>query len=294
MMRGLEAEPPPGKRGHDDGKSHDPLDISPDATPEELKAAGYQLLRSGRPGEAVKMFSRQYAADSSAAALYNTACALARDRQPGPALAVLERSIYAGYGGGEDIERDDDLESLRGRTEFRRLTRLADDLSLTWVNVIGNWAPTGMRSEVRRYERAVKAHPEAGRAWFNLGFVQLRADDAREGRESFLKAIELGYRPATSLYNQACCAAQLDMADEAIRCLERAEKLGMKLWNQAPKDDDLDPIRDDPRYRAMEDRWDRERRADEAEKRAYEKAKESGRERLYQKEKAKRTSVRVG
>ena len=46
--------------------------------------------------------------------------------------------------------------------------------------------------------------------------------------------------------------------DDAIRCLERAEALGMEVGKTAMNDDDLDPLRSDPRFQRMRERWRRE------------------------------------
>jgi hypothetical protein len=55
-------------------------------------------------------------------------------------------------------------------------------------------------------------------------------------------------------------------ADEAIQWLERAEAAGMKLSETAYHDDDLNPLRLDPRFRRMMARWSDERRAQRRER----------------------------
>ena len=251
----------------------DALKSSPNAEPDQLGSVGIALMRSGSAGLAAEAFARQYAADSSASALNNKACAEAIGGQPAKALASLERSIYAGYGDGDKLADDDDLNSLRGVKEFDRLVKLADDLSLRlgWFGLKDRdrWG-----DEMARYQRLTREQPRAGRAWFNLGFAQLRTREAEASSRSFLRALDLGYRRRTTLYNLGCAAAQAGNDDEALRYLKRAEEAGMKLADIAPGDEDLEPLRDNPRFLELVNHWDREQRREKAEKqREREKSK---------------------
>jgi len=293
MLRQLEAELESREKDPGERKAIEEVGNAAPGAPEELKSAGFRLMRSGRPGAAATMFARQYAADSLPSSLYNMACAQALDGKADAALVTLERSIYAGYGDGDKLEDDTDLTSLRRRPEFGRLVKLADELSL-FSAFPGKQTPARWRAELPRYERTVRAHPETGRAWFNLGFAQLRAGDARGSRESYRRTLQLGYRRASSHYNMACAEAQLGDHDAAIASLARAEAAGMNVEDIAPGDDDLEPLRDDRRFLEMVNRWDRAKRAEHAGKQAYEKAKSGEKDKSYEKEKAKRVARKVG
>jgi hypothetical protein len=214
-------------------------------------------LRSGDPRRAAGLFLQEYAIDSTASALYNAACAWAIAGERGPALDALERSILAGYGDREKLESDDDLAAVRHEPRFDQLADLADELDLKYpkhgfdADNAEEW-----RQLLPRYERAAREHPGAGRAWCNLGLVQLRTNDPPAARASYQRALAAGYRRGTTLYNLACCEAQAGNLDAAFHQLQQAENAGMQVWQIAPGDRDLGPLRDDPRYRAMESRWD--------------------------------------
>ena len=104
---------------------------------------------------------------------------------------------------------------------------------------------------MERFERVTVRHPRAGRAWFNLGFAQLRAGDPRAGLVSFGRALDLGYRTPTTLYNLACAAAQSGDREAAFRWLDRSERAGMQLQGYLALDRDLAPLRTDARFWAL-------------------------------------------
>jgi tetratricopeptide (TPR) repeat protein len=216
-------------------------------------------MRAGETEAAADAFQRQIRLDGSSTGIYNLACAYALGGETEAALEALERSLHEGYGDGEKLTSDPDLVSLHGHPDFDRLVRLADELELHTGSRWGD-GRRAWRAELPRLERAARDHPSVGRAWFNLGYGQLRTGDADASRESFTRALELGHRRSTTMYNLACCAAQLRDRDAAFRWLERAEAAGMDLGWHVLGDEDLAPIRSDPRYRALErrirSRWD--------------------------------------
>jgi tetratricopeptide (TPR) repeat protein len=227
--------------------------------PSALRTAGIALMRGGDPKHAAEAFAREYAVDSASTSIYNQACALALAHETAPALAALRRSIYAGYGDSEKFRSDDDLASLRGEAEFRTLSDLADDLSLQ-IYMTDGFGDSRWRKQMPRLEQAAREHADAGRAWWNLGFGQLRMGDPESSLDSFGRALDRGYRASNTLYNMACASAQRHDPDAALGYLARAEKAGMEVGKVALDDHDLDPIRSDSRFRAMADRWRDERR----------------------------------
>jgi tetratricopeptide (TPR) repeat protein len=240
---------------------------SRDTSPGELRSMGISLMRAGDTERAAEAFRREFALDSSATSIYNEACAHAIGRQTAKALEALERSILSGYGDADKLTSDADLSSLRGQPQFDRLVKLADDLSLNFgfMDGKGTW-----RGRLSRCERVAREHPDWGRAWWNLGFAQLRADEPERSQESFRHALDLGYRVSNTLYNMACAAAQSGDVDKAFALLSRSAA-GMDLAGHAPTDSDLEPLHSDRRWRAMEQEWRRQRaegNARKAEKKA--------------------------
>jgi beta-lactamase regulating signal transducer with metallopeptidase domain/tetratricopeptide (TPR) repeat protein len=223
---------------------------------EDWKSVGMTLLRSGEYDLAADAFTRQHRIDGSASALYNRACAHSLGGETAEALAVLERAVLEGAGSSHHMRNDADLAPLHGQPEFERLVELADDFTLHHDGKDDEDQAVWRRT-IARYQRVTREYPRAGRAWFNLGYVELRAGDANASTASFTRALELGHRPPTTMYNLACAAAQSGDRDAAFRWLARAEAAGAKLENLAEHDHDLDPLRSDPRFESLERRWER-------------------------------------
>jgi len=216
-------------------------------------SAGIELMRLGETDRAIKAFQRRVNLDGSASGIYNQACAEALDGRTGEALASLERSLVAGFSGGRDkLSTDSDLAALRNEPEFRRMMQLADDLALDYPK--GNQDDPGdWKQSLAHAEAAADRHPELGRAWFNLGFTQIRAGRSEAAVQSFQRALDKGYRRPTTMYNLACASAQVGDADAAMRWLGKAEDAGMDMGN-VRNDEDLDPLHSDPRFQAMIER----------------------------------------
>jgi beta-lactamase regulating signal transducer with metallopeptidase domain/tetratricopeptide (TPR) repeat protein len=250
----------------------DALQASGKSDASEWRATGLTLLRSGEPDRAAEAFQAEFALDSSASGLYNVACAQARGNHAAAALATLQRAVLLGFGDSKDIASDADLVSLHADPAFDRTLRLADDLSL-FSNGRGDDDTHAWRRDLPRFERVTQEFPEAGRAWFNLGYAQLRVTNLDGSGRSFSRALELGYRTGTTSYNLACVAARRGDVDGAFRWLERAESAGMEVGGPMRGDADLAAIRSDARYRLMLDRWNAQRDRGDDEKAKSEKDK---------------------
>jgi tetratricopeptide (TPR) repeat protein len=105
------------------------------------------------------------------------------------------------------------------------------------------------REEAKRFASYAEKHPTVGRAWFNLGFASLAGDRPDEAAAAFHKALDLGYRKPTTMYNLACSYSRLDQKDAAFDWLFKAVDAGFdEAWTMR-FDDDLDNLRGDGRYR---------------------------------------------
>jgi tetratricopeptide (TPR) repeat protein len=99
--------------------------------------------------------------------------------------------------------------TLHKEARFDELVTLAEDLTLfngRWWNGNGDWGWKGddekrWRKSIPRYEEVTRKYPKIGRAWFNLGYAQLAAEEPQASTPSFQKALDLGYTPATTMYN---------------------------------------------------------------------------------------------
>lgn len=221
-----------------------------------LYRSGTELLRTGRFDLAEKAFRASAAAGNRvAASLYNAACAIAQTGKKTEALDALQQAIEQGYTDVRHMERDDDLECIQGEKRFTELVNLAEDLSLDagaegfMGNFLPNTARAAWRSEIPRYDKVAKAHPTLGIAWYNLGYAQLMADRPEAAAESLGKALGLGYRRPTTLYNLACAEARSGNTDKAFDRLFAAIDAGFDGADHMRNDSDLDGIRKDPRFK---------------------------------------------
>ncbi|HXI14104.1 MAG TPA: M56 family metallopeptidase [Thermoanaerobaculia bacterium] len=187
-------------------------------------------------------------------ALYNLACAyaIANDRQNG--LDYLERAIDAGFDSPDKLDEDSDLDNLRMNPRFAAIKGKARALSMTDSGYREAMASTVWTSRAEHYESFLRANPSNGRAWFNHGFALHAAGSHSKAIESFKQAIRNGYREPVATYNIACAYARSGQKDLAVDWLERSEKAGFELSHHIRRDDDLDGLRSEPRFRKMLER----------------------------------------
>lgn len=231
---------------------------------EEYFEAGKQLLNAGRYDLSARAF--QSAADKGyrvGTSLYNEACALSRGGQKREALDLLQKALDAGFDQPSLFRSDDDLDNIRDEPRFVELEREARELSLpgsgieiaarTTIqkvrDIASSWNRSMWRGAARRFEDYARAHPQSGRAWFNLGFASLAGDRPEAAVDAFGKALELNYRRPTTLYNLACSHARLDQKDRAFDYLFKALDAGFDATGTLRGDEDLDNLRGDPRFR---------------------------------------------
>jgi beta-lactamase regulating signal transducer with metallopeptidase domain/tetratricopeptide (TPR) repeat protein len=224
---------------------------------EKLYASGKQMLRIGRydlSERAFRLAARLgYRPGTS---LYNAACALSRKGDHDGALDLLRQALEAGFDDPKLVRTDDDLEGIRGKPRYRELVALAEGLELkSDGGKVFNFGPRrdreAWRRAVPRYERFSAAHPELGRAWYNLGFARLAADDAEGARQAFEKSLSLDYRRAATLYNIGCAEARLNHKDRAFERIFQALDAGFDQVGTITDDEDIDSLRGDARFRQV-------------------------------------------
>ena len=224
----------------------------------DFNQSGIEFMRAGQYAQAIAAFEDEIRQSGSTNAMYNLACAQALRGDKRLAFDALENAIENGFDNTHHMAEDEDLQLLQGDPRFYKLVRLAQDLRLYGSGRFGN----GMNDEedwrrsLSRLERVTREHPDVGRAWANLGYARLEAGDPKGGTSAYQRALDLGYQTPMTLYNLACCAARSGDVDGAFRWLDRADKAGFEIGEHAGSDIDLDPLRGDPRFGAMLDRWD--------------------------------------
>ena len=193
-----------------------------------------------------------------ATSFYNVACALSMKGERSRSLEFLHRSLLEGFDDPGQIRKDSDLDNVRGEPRYRELLQMAEDLELhRFDDGDFGWSRKMLRSSRHRawqevethFEEYARRHPDIGRAWFNLGYARIEGDRAAEAAPAFRRALDLGYRKPTTLYNLACAYSLMDRKDEAFTYLFQALDAGFDGDGTLRGDDDLDNLRGDPRFR---------------------------------------------
>jgi beta-lactamase regulating signal transducer with metallopeptidase domain/Flp pilus assembly protein TadD len=222
--------------------------------------AGKELLDADRLEQSEKAFRMAASLGHRiGASTYNAACALARAGKVAQALDTLDAALEAGFDDPGLLGKDDDLDGLREDPRFAQLRKKSEDLTLSISGLENGLSRlfrrrSAWREQVAHYAAYAKAHPESGRAQYNLGYAQLLAERPDAALVAFTRALELSYRKPATLYNLACTEAQLREKDKAFDFLFKSIDAGYDSAQQIRHDEDLDSLRGDPRFRKALDR----------------------------------------
>lgn len=100
-------------------------------------------------------------------------------------------------------------------------------------------------------ERRLRTTPDDSRA-LCFGSINLWEMGQREkGLQWLERALASDPEDAVNLYNCACSFTTMGDFERAIDCLERSVKKGMAQMDWITHDTDLDPLRGDPRFKAL-------------------------------------------
>jgi serine/threonine protein kinase/Flp pilus assembly protein TadD len=99
--------------------------------------------------------------------------------------------------------------------------------------------------------RHLELHPDDARAYYMGGTALYLLGDKSKGEAWVTRALELEPDNVGTYYNVACLYAQVDQREKAIDLLKRAVELGFAHKDWIEHDPDLDPIRDNPRFREI-------------------------------------------
>lgn len=197
----------------------------------------------------------EHSGENSSTSLYNLACAYALAGKQRQALQALERSVDAGFDQQERFVNDADLDSLRGSAEFARIREKSEFLSLDRLNKHvkdGSLrSPEHLEALIEEYEGYVSRDPSKGRPWFNLGYALHLSERYADAIGAWEKSVALGFRPSTATFNIACAHARLNNTGAALDALETAVESGRFHHGSLADDDDLESLRDEPRFQAL-------------------------------------------
>ena len=254
------------KKDHDDDDEHDEREAL--ERYRELRAArsddakewidvGCDLLVTGHTREAIDAYEHALRDENHApTAMYKLGMGWSVAGDGARAIRYVEQAITRGYNvSNNELKESDDFRALRRQPGFESLIELNDDLQMRGCcdksGKHGGSVPRTWQDTLRHHQTMTQKHPQQPRAWFNVGYVALRANEYEEGIAAFEKAVAMRYRVGTSSYNVACGHALAGNLDAAMQWLERSRATGFGIAHYLNSDDDLDNLRDDPRFRAF-------------------------------------------
>ncbi len=206
---------------------------------------GMKRHRERRYAEAIEAFGRAIELGyREGAAAYNSACAYALSGDRDRAFEWLGKAREAGFDIGAYLVKDDDLDSLRSDPRMAALEKSA-----------GGGARERRQREtasaVERFERLASQAHASGEALEHSARELLKLREFERSARAFAAAAERGYRPGTSLYNEACALSLKGDKAAALDALEKSLAAGFDGPDKFEEDDDLDAIRGEPRFAGL-------------------------------------------
>ncbi len=112
----------------------------------------------------------------------------------------------------------------------------------------------GFRQGLTIAEKHLEFHPEDARAWYLGAHAHFELGDNEKALEWCDKAMILAPDDPATLYNAGCLFCLMGAYDKCFECFEKAFDNGFAHKEWMENDPDLQPIRSDPRYKALIDR----------------------------------------
>jgi hypothetical protein len=103
----------------------------------------------------------------------------------------------------------------------------------------------------KAYEEIVKAEPGNGRAWYRLGVSRHSQGDYAGAAQAYTRCVEIGANPG-AMYNLACSLSRQGKVAEASSWLQKASVAGMRVGDLIKTDEDLEAVRQDPGFAALQ------------------------------------------
>jgi tetratricopeptide (TPR) repeat protein len=178
------------------------------------------------------------------AATYNIACGYARKGDADRAFEWLHKAMDEGFELASYLDRDDDLDGLRSDPRYAQLRRAARAEKIE---------ASKHRADrlVERFRELEKSRSAKGGAFYSLGKDLLEVGRYDVAARAFEASAARGYREGASHYNTACALSLKGDKAAALDYLQKALEAGFDDPGLVRKDDDLDNIRGEPRYREL-------------------------------------------
>jgi len=107
---------------------------------------------------------------------------------------------------------------------------------------------------IEAVKRRVRSHPDDTRAWTMGAAVLAELGEPEKAGKWVARAVTVDAEEPIIEYNAACVYVRLGRFDDALKCLEASLGQGGMFRDWARNDPDLDPVREDPRFKALLER----------------------------------------
>ena len=97
----------------------------------------------------------------------------------------------------------------------------------------------------------LRQNPGNGYAWHRLGFALLGLGQYDRAGRAFEAQLKSGWRKDLAAYNMACAACRGGHLEKALTILEELVKVAPKTRPNLARDEDLIPLRANPRFKAL-------------------------------------------
>jgi len=151
---------------------------------------------------------------------------------------------------GKALREMDELDDAH--LAFKQAAALAphDDAYQTWLGIIldnrGEYQPA-----LRQFNRVLSRHPDDVWTLSNRGLTYLALNMPERALTDFTRCIELDPEDAQPYFWRACAHAHLQYYESTLRDLRRAVDLSDEILPWLDEESALDPLRADPRFRAL-------------------------------------------
>lgn len=220
-----------------------------------LNRLGYSLLATGEPAlraEAAAAFERQSAlAFRVGVAEYNIACARALMGETELALEHLHRAVHAGFDQPELMDKDTDIESLRGTAAFAQHRAELDRIQELRETAARSFEQEQWESAAEALTELVDEVPGDGASWNRCGIANLKLDRPERAAECFARQAQLGHDEKHAWFELARLEAGRGELDAALECLQRAAAGGYDNYRMLTVDRRFDALRGEPTFEEL-------------------------------------------
>lgn len=213
---------------------------------EEWYERAYDLYRADRYQEAAQAFRRAADEDyARAKSLYNEACSYALLGDADRAIPALTEAIEAGWDDIDKVADDSDFDPIRSDPRFARALR----------DKRGEAVTRRLTETTERYDdlRTGRIPTDArdGDEWYEVGLDLLRLRKIDQSIDAFNRAIALGYKNGSAMYNIACAHSLNGDIRAGMAALDKAIDEGFSGDEKLANDPDIALLRQQPGFAAL-------------------------------------------